>query len=69
MTTQNQHPEPATLEAFALGRLSLGLMESIEAHLSGCSSCGRRVQDAPDDPFVRLLRRPPSPIAERAAPG
>ncbi len=57
MSDGHRHPGQAELEAFALGRLRSAEMKSVEAHLSTCGSCGRRVQDAPDDRLVKLLRK------------
>ena len=61
MSDGHRHPGQAELEAFALGRLGSAEMKTVEAHLSTCGSCGRRVQDAPDDHMVKLLRKPPVP--------
>ncbi len=59
MAHEGDHPEDATLEAFALGWLSRVLMREVEGHLATCQECVRRVQDAPDDGLVALLRRTP----------
>jgi anti-sigma factor ChrR (cupin superfamily) len=63
MAAQVRHPEPETLQDFALGRLEAREMDSIAAHLSSCPACLRRVRETPDDGLVRLLRHPPAPGA------
>jgi anti-sigma factor RsiW len=59
MARHGKHPEEPTLEAFALGRLSGAEMREVEGHLAACPTCGQRVQAAPDDALVALLRRAP----------
>ena len=61
MSIRRPHPQPDALRAFALGRLGMAEMEAIEAHLSDCPACGRRVQEAPDDDLVKLLHRGQAP--------
>jgi hypothetical protein len=57
MSNSMGHPEPATLEAYALGWLGMAEMERVETHLANCLSCGQRLQSVPDDRLVILLRR------------
>jgi hypothetical protein len=52
------HPEPADLQAFALGSLSDDDSHvSVESHVAGCSTCQEMVAGASGDTFVELLRR------------
>jgi hypothetical protein len=55
------HPDPATLQQFALGRLRSEVMLQVERHLQVCEGCLQVALAAPDDRLVALLRR--------AAPG
>ena len=54
--TSPTHPDLETLERFVLGRLDRRAMARVEAHLGGCSSCGRAAMNVPDDRLVALLR-------------
>jgi anti-sigma factor RsiW len=58
--TSPTHPDPETLERFVLGRLDRRAMARVEAHLGGCSSCGRAAMHVPDDRLVALLRTRPA---------
>jgi anti-sigma factor RsiW len=65
--TSPTHPDPETLERFVLGRLDRRAMARVEAHLGGCTSCGRAAMHVPDDRLVALLRaRPDGPAAGRS---
>jgi anti-sigma factor RsiW len=59
MPTQ-EHPTAAALEAFALGRIDEAASLSLEAHLSECSACQRRVAEAPSDRIVEADFTPPT---------
>ncbi len=66
--TSPTHPDPETLERFVLGRLDRRAMARVEAHLGGCSSCGRAAMNVPDDRLVTLLRtQPAGPAAGRSS--
>ena len=58
MPSESVHPDPSTLEAFALGQIEISAMRRVEDHLARCPSCARVVQSVPDDRLVALLRRP-----------
>ena len=51
------HPDPATLEQFAVGRLRGEAMRRIERHVRDCEVCVQTALAAPDDRLVSLLRR------------
>jgi anti-sigma factor ChrR (cupin superfamily) len=53
----SQHPPPATLKAFALGRLHGPDMERVTAHLANCPVCSRAADAVPADRLIMLLRR------------
>jgi serine/threonine protein kinase/WD40 repeat protein len=55
---QNAHPELATLDDFAHGRLEESLSGEVEVHLQSCDDCCRHLEDLPSsgDRFVRELR-------------
>ena len=55
--TASEHPPPAALEAFALGRLQGPNMERVTAHLTTCPVCSRAVDAVPADRLIMLLRR------------
>jgi hypothetical protein len=59
MDPETQHPDPLTLKAFALGRLSTRQMSGLESHLAGCATCARVVMAVPDDHLIKALRRAP----------
>jgi hypothetical protein len=59
MDSETQHPDPLTLEAFALGRLNTRQMRGLESHLVGCARCARVVMAVPDDHLIKALRRAP----------
>jgi anti-sigma factor ChrR (cupin superfamily) len=65
MAFEMQHPDAATLEAFALGRIASDAMDRVAMHLGACPACRRVVQAAPGDRLVALLRRDVS----RGVPG
>ena len=68
--TSSQHPDLETLGRFVLGRLDRRAMAQGEAHLGGCSSCGRAAMHIPDDRLVALLRsHPGGPAAGRSPDG
>jgi hypothetical protein len=55
----SEHPDPATLGRFVLGRLDRRIMAQVERHLRDCSECGQVATQVPDDRLVRLLRAGP----------
>ncbi len=61
--TSPTHPDLKTLERFVLGRLDRRAMARVEAHLGGCSSCGRAAMHVPDDRLVAMLRAQPAGLA------
>ena len=68
--TSPTHPDLETLERFVLGRLDRRAMARVEAHLGGCSSCGRAAMHIPDDRLVTLLRtHPTGPAVGRSPDG
>jgi tRNA A-37 threonylcarbamoyl transferase component Bud32 len=57
------HPNPAELAAFAVGKLSVADADAVAAHLEACPDCRRAAEDAPGDSFVERVRdaRPTPP--------
>lgn len=51
-----EHPDPESLAAFALGKLSLTKTAALADHLECCPHCEAALQDIPDDPFLSLVR-------------
>ena len=56
-TDRSSHPDPATLQQFAVGRLRGEAMRQIEQHVRDCGDCVQTALAAPDDRLVGLLRR------------
>jgi serine/threonine-protein kinase len=54
--TQDQHPCPEKLSAFALGRLAPPEQAEIESHVAECEVCCRRLSVVPDDSLIDRLR-------------
>jgi hypothetical protein len=55
--TPARHPRTETIRRFVLGCLDRPTMARVEGHLQNCRHCARVASEAPDDPFVALLRR------------
>ena len=58
-----QHPDPASLTAFSLGRLTDPAATAIEDHLSTCDSCLQALEGVPEDKLVSLFRAAGKPSA------
>jgi hypothetical protein len=54
---RSPHPDAATLQQFAVGRLRGEAMRRIERHVRDCEVCVETALAAPDDRLVGLLRR------------
>jgi tRNA A-37 threonylcarbamoyl transferase component Bud32 len=50
------HPSPAQLAAFAVGKLTDGDARAVAAHLQSCPDCRRAAERAPGDSFVARVR-------------
>ena len=57
MTALAVHPDLATLNAFALGRLPEYRRGDVEAHVANCPECGRALEAANPDSLLDLARR------------
>src|SRR5579862_6871442 len=57
MAVADLHPNPAELEAFALGTLDDAAQANVAAHLATCPSCQERAATTTNDTLVELLRR------------
>ena len=55
-TTAALHPTDQVLNAYGLGKLDDSTAQSVDAHLSGCAECRRRVAEISSDTFLGRLR-------------
>ncbi len=58
--TTAQHPSPAELTAFALGKLDQNMTEWVGRHLADCSTCRTVVERTPADSLVNRLAAAPA---------
>jgi serine/threonine protein kinase len=65
------HPTPADLAAFAVGKLRDADAAAVAAHLESCPDCRRAAASAPGDSFVARVHnaRPPQPAGGTRVPG
>jgi serine/threonine protein kinase len=65
------HPSPADLAAFAVGKLPDADAAAVAAHLESCPDCRRAAASAPGDSFVSRVRdaRPSQPPGGTQVPG
>lgn len=63
-TVSSIHPDPELVRAYGVGKLSDAERAAIEEHLFNCAECGRLLESAPADPFVRLVSEsaPTTPV-------
>jgi tRNA A-37 threonylcarbamoyl transferase component Bud32 len=65
------HPSPAQLVAFAVGKLTDADARAVAAHLESCPDCRRAAASTPGDSFVARVRdaRPTQPAGGTRVPG
>jgi WD40 repeat protein/tRNA A-37 threonylcarbamoyl transferase component Bud32 len=62
------HPDPETLAAFSLGKLSGALADRVAQHVEECTMCQDAVSQTPADTFLNQLRAARSALSADAIP-
>ncbi|MGL4551192.1 MAG: protein kinase domain-containing protein [Gemmataceae bacterium] len=60
MTQATTHPDPETLQAFALGQIAPDRLGPVADHVAGCAACAAALAGVPDDTLLGKLRDSPT---------